>query len=255
MSAVLAIIAKDLKIFFTRPLFYMLAGLCCILWSIFFTFGVVSFNQASFMFSAKSPNSGLNIHQKLIAEYVVIIHYLLLFIIATITMKFFAEEKKMKTFPLLLSSPVSSWQLVLAKWGGGAIVLLTLLLISALYPLSLTFFTDVPMVPLMTSYFGLFLILLVYVSVGLLASAMTDSLIVSVVLAIVFNLALQLLSLGKEYSDHYLWQEIFSFISFEQHFNIFRHGSLSLSSSFFFISLSFFFLFLSERVIEFHRWR
>lgn len=255
MMPVLAIIKKDLRAFFGSPMFYLLAGLCCLLWAFFFCFDAYNFVQESFRLSSQTQNSGFNIHQHLVADYIVVVHYVLVFIIAALNMKFFAEEKKLKTFPLLLSSPITSWQLVLAKTGVGAAVVAALLLFSAVLPLSLMFFGEVPLGLLFFSYFGTFLILMVYVCAGVLASALTDSLIVSVVLSIVFNITLLLMGVGRELSSSLVAQEFFQYLSIDFHFAFFRTGSLSPASILFFLSLSAFFSLLSERVIEFHRWR
>lgn len=255
MMPVLAIIKKDLRAFFGSSMFYLLSGLCCLLWGLFFSFDFYKFVEESFRLSSQSKDSGLNIHQHLVADYVVVVHYVLVFIIAALNMKFFAEEKKLKTFPLLLSSPVTSWQLVLAKTGVGAVVLFVLLGISSVFPLSMVFFGEVPISLLLFSYFGAFLILMVYVCAGVLASALTDSLIVSVVLSLVFSLTLLLMGAGREFSSSLAVQEMFQYISIDFHFSFFRKGSLSPTSVLFFLSLSGFFSLLSERVIEFHRWR
>ncbi|MCJ8276571.1 MAG: ABC transporter permease subunit [Bdellovibrionales bacterium] len=255
MMPVLAIIKKDLKAFLLSPMFYLLAGLCALLWGAFFAFDFYNFVRQSYELRAQTQEAGLNLHQHLVAGYVVVVHYVLVFIIAALTMKFFAEEKKLKTFPLLLSSPLTSWQIVLAKLGVGALLLIILLSISAIFPLSMVFFGEVPLGLMFFSYMGAFLILMVYVSAGVLASSLTDSLIVSVVLSIVFSIGLLLLGVGQQLSSSLALKEAFRFLSLDMHFAYFRTGSLSLASLVLFLSLIGFFALLSERVIEFHRWR
>jgi len=255
MIPILALVKKDLRLFFSRPLIYVLSGLCCVLWSVFFTFAIVNFVQASFQMSAKAVESGLNLHQQVFGSYLVIVHYLLLFVISAITMKFFAEEKSMKTFPLLLSSPLSSWEIVGAKFIAGAVIVGALLLVSMAYPLSLLLFTDLSWGPFFTSYLGLALVLMLYMASGLLASALTDSSILAVVIAITMNLSLVLMGIGKNFFDSPLWRNVFEFISIDYQYGFFRSGALSLAACVFFLSLIGLFLFLCERVVEFHRWR
>lgn len=255
MDPILAIVKKDLKAFFTNPMFYVLTGLCCLLWGIFFSVDVFNFVQQSYKLSMKTKSGGLNVHHHLIASYLVVVHYVLVFIIAALSLRFFAEEKKMKTFPVLLSSPIASWQIVLAKWLSGALVIFTLLLISSVFPVSLIFFIELPMGLLFYSYLGLFLLLCIYLSVALLASSMTESLIVCVVLALVFNLSLLLLGIGGELTDSLTLQNLFKFLSFDGHFANFRGGILNLSSILYLLSWSLCLGFLTERVVEFHRWR
>ncbi|MCB0378941.1 MAG: ABC transporter permease subunit, partial [Bdellovibrionales bacterium] len=140
MMPVFAIVKKDMRAFLTSPMFYTLLGLCVLLWSIFFSIDMYNFIAESFRQSSGKAETGLNVHQNLISNYIVLVHYVLVFIIAAFTIKFFTEEKRVKTFSLLLSSPLASWQLVLAKLMVGACVLILLLAVSAVLPLSLGFF-------------------------------------------------------------------------------------------------------------------
>lgn len=255
MSPILAILKKDMKSLFTSPMFYLLGGLCCCLWGIFFAFTLYNFVTQSFQLSTQSGESGLSIHHNLISNYIVLVHYILVFVIAAFSLRFFTEEKKVKTFPVLLTSPMTSWQIVLAKWLVGASMIFALLLISAVFPLSLLFFIKLPMGLFFFSYFGVFIVLCVYMSAGMLASAMTESLIVCVVLSLVFNILLLLLGVGRELTDITALQELFNFLSIEQHFGYFRKGLLKVSSIIYFLSWSFFLGLITERVVEFNRWR
>lgn len=255
MGPVIAIFKKDMRALMTSSMFYILMGLCCCLWALFFSFQVYGYVQQSYQLSLKGMDVGLNIHQNLMASYVVIVHYVLVFIIAAMSIRFFAEEKKLKTFPILLSSPLTSWQILLAKWLVGASLILMLLFISALLPLSLLFFASLPLKLFFLSYLGLFLVLSVYMSAALFASSMTESMIVCVVLSLVLNIFLMMLGVGEQMTDNLTLQSLFDFLSFDQHFQYFRVGLLNPSSILYFLSWSFFFSLLAERVIEFHRWR
>lgn len=255
MSPVIAILKKDLKSFLTSPMFYVLAGLCCCLWGLFFSFELFNFVGRSLNLSSAIKESGLNIHHELVASYIIIVHYVLVFVVAAFSLRFFAEEKKMKTFPILLASPMASWQIVLAKWLVGASLIFILLSVSAILPLSLLFFVKIPMGLFILSYFGVFILLCIYMSAALLASSITESLIVCVVLSLVFNILLLLMGVGRELTSVVSLQEFFQFLSIDQHFGYFRKGLLSFSSIFYFLSWSFIFAFTTERVIEFNRWK
>lgn len=255
MGPVLAIFKKDVRALLTSPMFYLLIGLCSTLWAIFFAFEVFAFVQRSFQLSAQSKSSGLNIHQSLVSSYIVIVHYVLVFIMSALSIRFFTEEKKLKTFPILLTSPMTSWQIVLAKWLVGAFCIFFLLAVSAVFPLSLLFFIKIPLGLFFLSYLGVFLILCIYMSVGMLASSVTESLIVCVVLSLVLSILLLLLGVGREFSDSILLQEFFNFLSIDRHFAYFRKGIFNFSSIIYFFSWSFLLTLLTERVVEYHRWR
>ena len=114
---------------------------------------------------------------------------------------------------------------------------------------------DLPFSLIFYSYFGVFLILCVYMSAALFASSMTESLIVCVVMSLVFNILLLILGAGRELTDVSILQEVFSFLAFDGHFSNFRKGIFSLSSLIYFISWSGVLALLTERVVEYHRWR
>lgn len=255
ISPVVAILKKDMKAFLTSPMFYILSGLCCCLWGVLYSFELYGFIQKSYQLSMKSNQGGLNIYHHLISSYLVVVHYILIFIIAALSIRFFSEEKKLQTFPILLTSPIASWQIVLAKWLVGASVLFILLAISSFFPLSLLFFIDLPLGMILFGYFGVFIVLCVYMSAAMLASSTTESLIVSVVLTLVFSIFILLLGVGRQFTDSLSLQEFFSFLSFDRHFANFRQGVFSLSSVLYFLSASFVLSVITERIVEFHRWR
>ena len=255
MGPVFSILKKDLKILLKSPMFYFLTGLCCCFWGLFFTFQVYDFVSRSFQLSTQTTGRGLNIHHHLVANYIVFVHYFMVFVIAALSLRFFTEEKKLGTFSLLLSSPLSSWEIVLAKSLFGAIFLFVLLFISAVYPLSLFFFTKIPLKLLLFGYFGVFLLLCIYMMAGLLVSILTDSLVVCVILTIIFIFLFMFIGIGGEFTEIRALREIFDFLSLGRHFEFFRKGILSLSSVFYFLSWSFLLGFITERLVEFHRWR
>lgn len=256
ISPILAIWKKDVRGFLTQPMFYLTTGLSLLVLAIIFTFQLYQFVTQSFQaVAASQAGAGLNIYHHLISNYIVITHYLMVFLIAVLSLRFFAEEKKMKTFSIYLSSPLTSWQIVLGKWLAGATLAFILLVCSAVYPLSLAFFLKLPWLLIFWGYFGLFLVMCIYMSAALLASALSESLIVCVVLALVFNVAILLLGVGQELTDHAFLKDFFIFVSIDPHFGNFKKGLLHTSSLFYFLSFSFFLSLMTERVIESHRWR
>jgi ABC-2 type transport system permease protein len=114
--------------------------------------------------------------------------YVLLFLIPAITMRSLAEETKNGTIELLLTKPLSNWQLVLGKFlANWLLVLLTLL------PTLLYYFTvyelgnpvgNIDSGAVVGSYVGLSLLSAVFVAVGLWASSLTDNQIVAFVVGV-----------------------------------------------------------------------
>ncbi len=113
--------------------------------------------------------------------------YVFIFLIPAITMKSFAEEKKMGTLELLLTKPLSDWSVVLGKFlAAWALVFL------ALIPTVIYYYSvyrlgnpvgNIDSAGVLGSYIGLALLAMVFCAIGLLASSLTANQIVSFILA------------------------------------------------------------------------
>ena len=246
----------DFKQLALHPLFFLALGLCCIFISYFFPRELSQF-ASSYAAPAFQQVSGQskNIHFDVFWPHISLINLLLLFLIPAFAMKLLAEEKKNKTFDLLMTVPLSSLQIVLGKYMALLLTLVLFLAVTMAYPLSTALFTDIPIGPFFTSYLGLFLLTAVYAAAGLFASSLTASVMLSMIMGVIFNISLLLVSHGKDFSDNPTFQSVMEYISLSEHFLNFIKGSLVISSFVFFFSCILFFLFLVYKVIEFSRWR
>ncbi len=113
--------------------------------------------------------------------------YVFIFLIPAITMKSFAEEKKMGTLELLLTKPLSDWNVVLGKFLATCALVLLALLPTFIYYYSVYLLGNpvgnVDSAGVMGSYLGLALLAMVFCAVGLFASSLTSNQIVSFILA------------------------------------------------------------------------
>ena len=117
--------------------------------------------------------------------------FVFLFLIPAITMRSFAEEKKAGTLELLLTRPITEWQLVLGK----TLAALTIVVI-ALIPTLIYFYTiyslgnpvgNIDAAGVVGAYIGLILLATVLSAIGTFSSVLTDNQIVSFVLALFFG--------------------------------------------------------------------
>lgn len=113
--------------------------------------------------------------------------YVFIFLIPAITMKSFAEERKMGTLELLLTKPLTDWDVVMGKfWAAFMLVLLslvpTLIYYYSLYQLGNPV-GNLDSAGVAGSYIGLILLAMIFSAMGLLASALTANQIVSFILA------------------------------------------------------------------------
>ncbi len=252
---------RDLKTYFMSPLFYVIAGICTVVWSFVFGTAIDQFMGASVMQMVQSmqgengEQSGLNLHRTVIAYHVSIVNLLMIMSCAALSMRLLAEEKRQRTFDLLLTSPVTATDIALGKWLAGTLASWALIFVSLLYPLSLLYFGKLEWGPLAASYLGLMLLSSVYISVGLFASSLTDSPVLAVIMAILFDFMLFFISAPAQSAEGPVEKAFFEHLSIGGHLGSFVGGSIGLSSLAFFLSLIFLFTLLTQRVIESARWR
>ena len=256
MRSIFVIAWKDLKALLTAPTLYIIATFCTALWSYGFMRNIMQFAERSMM-SGMSPGAegGLNMHMTVFLYHISQINLLFIFLIPALTMRLLAEEKKLRTYDLLLTSPLTSTQITVGKFlaGFGAAAFLTTL--SFLYPLATATFAKVQFGPLFTSYLGVLLVAGAYVAVGLFASSLTESVVLSVCMGLVFNLCLWFISQGSDFSDSPIFMSVMEHLSIGQHFMNFIKGAIKLSSTVFLLSVVTLFVFLTQRVVEASRWR
>lgn len=116
--------------------------------------------------------------------------YVFIFLIPAITMKSFAEEKKMGTLELLLTKPLSDSDVVLGKFFAAFALVLVALLPTIIYYFSISSLGNPPgnidTAAVIGSYIGLILLAAIFCSIGVLASALTTNQIVAFIVAAFF---------------------------------------------------------------------
>ncbi|MDC1105939.1 gliding motility-associated ABC transporter substrate-binding protein GldG [Prolixibacteraceae bacterium] len=120
--------------------------------------------------------------------------WVLLFLAPAITMKMFAEEKRQRTLELLLTRPVSRLQIVMGKFLAACFLVLLAIIPTLIYYLTVYLLGDpvgcIDSGAVFGSYIGMFLLAMVYLAVGIFCSVITESQVISFLLAVVINLLL-----------------------------------------------------------------
>ena len=249
---------KELKIFFRQvrtvaardfyqltvsPLFLVFMGISCIFLSYIFPRElfrfVASYNVPVFQQGAMAAK---NVHFDVFVSHISYINLIFLFCIPILTMKLIAEERKNRTFDLLMTAPLSSLQIVVGKYIAVLGSLLVFLIISLLYPLSVSLFAEIPFGLLISSYIGVFMLTATYAAVGLFTSSLTSSLFLSVFIGVILNISLWFISAGQTYESPILTATM-EYLSLSNHLTNFVKGSLVIHSFTFFFSCIIFFFF------------
>lgn len=257
MRGIFAIVGKDLRSLFFSPLFWVTAFLLTAIWSGMYQVSLSEFaERANIMrLQMQGDGPGMNLHEYVFTRHVALVHFFMILAVVALTMRLFAEEKKQRTFDLLLTSPVTATQIVVGKFVAALLAAWALLALSALYPLMTMLVADFDWGPLFASYLGLMLLVGCYVAVGMFASSLTESAVLAVVMGLIFSVGIWFIGALSDAVESPTWIAVFEHLSIGNHFSNFIRGGVGVASVVFFVSVIFLNCFLTQRVVESSRWR
>lgn len=114
--------------------------------------------------------------------------YVFMFLIPAITMRLFAEEKRAGTLELLLTKPLTDWQIIFGKYLSGVVLVIFALIPTLIYYYSIYQLGsptgNIDTAGVMGSYVGLVLLGCVFTAIGIFASVISTNQIVSFIIAV-----------------------------------------------------------------------
>lgn len=247
MRALWPIYKRELFAFFVTPLAWVLIAVFLLLQGLNFYWIIDTF-------ATRAEASDQTPLQAFFGNTVLL--YLVLFLLVPpMTMRLFSEERKSGTIEPLMTAPVSSTAVVLAKYAAVVTTYLAMWLPTLLYLVILKRAGDVDLKAAGAAYLGVGLVGAGYLSVGLLMSAATDSQFLALVLTALVILALFLLGIGEFVArDGTLLQAICSHVSVWAQMNDFASGIVDTRRLVFDATLIVFPLFVTTRVVDSWRW-
>ena len=263
MRNVLAIAWREIRTYFTSPLAYVVIGVFLLLTGYIFWASLWRFSELCLRFG-NNPYvfQQLNVNDMVIRPLFGSMGIIFLLMIPVVTMRLLAEEKKTGTAELLFTCPVTSGEVVAGKFLGAAFLLLVMLSVTLAYPLLIaTAGTSPDLKPAYAGYFGVFLMGLSFLAVGLLISSLTENQMVAAVGAFGVLLLLWIVNWMAESAatvklfGRLTLGDLLNELSITEHFQDFRKGLLDTEHVVFYLSVVFMALFLTQRVVESQRWR
>lgn len=167
-----------------------------------------------------------------------IAYWSLFFFIPAITMKMIAEENKSGTIELLITKAISDWQIVFGKFLACLILVAIALVCTLPYYITISQLGNVDDGSVIGGYFGLLMLSCVYISIGLLASSLTNNQIVSFLLALMIGIFFQFLFdvIGRGMTG---WPgELFSYLSASTHMQSISRGVVDSRDLIYFLSIT-----------------
>ncbi|MHC4942624.1 MAG: ABC transporter permease subunit [Planctomycetota bacterium] len=177
-----------------------------------------------------------------------------LFFIPAITMRMWAEEKKLGTIEVLLTLPLREWEVVLGKFIAGLGLLAISLLLTFPIPLILSLIAEPDYGPIWGGYTGTLFLGAAYLAIGLFASSLTENQIVALLVAIVLCFVFSFWGLfSLQGILPAVLEGFFSKLSLFTHFKSIQRGVLDTRDILFYLSMILFFLYLNVLALRHRR--
>ncbi len=246
---------KELRTYFTSPIAYVVMTVFLVLVGFFFYSLMYWFNAQSMQMAQNQYYAGqININQMLFSPLFHNISIILLLMLPLLTMRLFAEEKKIGTEELLYTSPISVGEIILGKFIASLLVLVAMLALTGLLAVFTFLYGNPELAPVLMGYLGLFLLGASFIAIGLFFSSLTENQIVAAILTFGSLLLFWIISWASNAATGF-WKEVLNYVSIFQHFDNLTQGILDTTDIVYYLSFAFFGLFLTHTVIQSRRWR
>lgn len=235
-----AILKKEFNSFFASPIAYLVIGVFLLI-------------SGLFLFIFKDDFNILNAGFADVTPFFYLAPWVFLFLIPAITMKSFADEYHTGTIELLKTKPISDWQIVLGKFTASL-----LLVVVAIIPTFLYVFTvyqlgnpvgNIDFGSTIGSYIGLLFLGATYTAIGLFTSTLSKNQIVAFILGvfITFFLFFGFDEIASSFGNSSL---SIKSLGINEHFKSISRGVIDTRDLMYFISVTFFFLFITKTRLE-----
>jgi ABC-2 type transport system permease protein len=236
MRNVMAIARREFSAYFNSPIAYIVA--------------VVYITTGGYLFFKQLFIEG----QADMRPFFGLAPLLFLFIMPLLTMRLLAEEKREGTLELLLTMPVTDWQVVVGKYLASIGLIAVLLALTLTFPITVASLGPLDKGATFAAYIGMLLMCGAYAAIGLMASAFTRNQIVAVLIAFFISFALflvgqlvQILPPG--------FAPIANAVSITTRFQNIARGVLDTRDLLYYLSMIFGCLLIAEASLESRRWR
>ena len=234
MNNIAAIFKKEFRSYFNSPIAYIFITFFLALSAWFFFRGFFIISQAN------------------MRGFFTVMPWLYLFFVPAVTMKLWAEERKLGTVEILMTLPIKDFEVVLGKYLASFALLGVTILLSLSLPISVASLGDPDGGPIVGGYIGLLLMGAAYLSIGLFASTLTENQIISFIVGI--GLCFVLLIIGEDivlFNISSPWlASLFSYLGLGTHFSSLLRGVIDSRDIIYYFSLIGFFLYLSTLRVQ-----
>lgn len=254
MKNTLVICRKELNSYFASPIAYGLMAFFAAIAGYFFYVATAIFVTRGMESQMMGRSFPMDVNEWVVRPVLMNVSVIGLFLIPMVTMRLFAEEKRSGTIELLATSPVRDWEIISGKWLAALILYASILAISAVNLVVLFLYGSPDWKPLLVGYLGLLLQGGALLAIGSFISTTTRNQIIAGTATFAVCLLLWVFDWISAYETS-SWAKVMSYLSVVTHFEPFAKGVLDSKDLIFYLSVTFFGLFLTARSLESLRWR
>ena len=238
-----AILLREIKSFFGSPIGYLVIAVFLLLNGLFLWVFEGDYNILNSGFADLSP-------------FFTLAPWILIFLIPAVTMRSFSDEKKQGTLELLLTKPISLWQIVAGKFFGAMLLIVIAIIPTFIYVYVISSLGmpegNIDLGSTMGSYFGLLFLIAAYTAIGVFTSALSDNQIVAFILSVFgcffFYYAFEGLA-------NYIppAENLISYLGMDSHFKSMARGVIDTRDVLYFVSLTVLFLSFTVYKLKSHK--
>ena len=256
MRSTLAIMGKELRILFTSPIAYVVAAMFVLISGyLFYSIVLFASSQSMQIMRVQGALPQINLNDLVFRPTFHNMAVILMLTLPLITMRLLAEEKKIKTIELLLTSPVPLTAIVMGKYLAALVVFTLMLALTAYMPLLMWYYGSIQWMPILTGYLGIWLLGGVFIAVGLLASSLTENQIIASFISFGAVLILWLIGWVSQAAADTSWGSFLTYLSIGEHTENFIRGMIDTEDLVYQATLIIVGLFITHRVLESQRWK
>jgi ABC-2 type transport system permease protein len=250
MRNIWIIARREYHRFFTSPIAYVVAFVMLLTLGVMFAITIIYFRQNALGGGFGPPPAPD------IGGITGTFAFLLILMLPAITMRLISEEHRTGTMELLLTAPLRDWELIVGKWLGGLLYMLTLIATTLVYAFILNALESpgIDQQQLMTSYLGLVLVTAALLALGVGISAMFSNQIAAFFVTLgVFVFIWWLVGFPTNYVS--AGSDLFAYVDMKTHFyESFNMGIINTADLAYFFSLTALGLFAGSMAVEVRRW-
>jgi ABC-2 type transport system permease protein len=254
MRNIMAIAEREVRAYFSSPIAYVVIGFFALLYGYFFYALLEYFMRQSMQMGMAGPGQTMNINQMLIGPVLVNSTVIFLFLFPLITMRTYSEEKRSGTIELLLTSPITDFEIIMGKFIGAMLLYMAMLAVTLLHMGVLFYYGTPEWKPVLTGYLGMILMGGCFLSLGLFISSLSKNQIVAGVATFAVFLMLWVINWIGTFMGP-TTQAVLAHLSITDHFDDFSKGIIDTKHLIYYVSFIAFGLFLTMKSVDSERWR